>query len=110
MGAHGFNKGAPLTTLVQELASGCTHVNAMPPLVVINSKFGVEVLMGHRRLWCYKELAARREQAVKVRCYWWELSQGVPEKVKAKWLLTRTRTTDGKHVKLRGAQEFDCDR
>ena len=107
--AHGVNKNELLPALLKDLRSGAAQTEHMPPLVVITTeKFGCEVVMGHRRLWCYKAFAQENPaEKTFASCYEWVYPtvHGLPSKLKAKWLLTRTKTTDGLSVNLRNSQE-----
>merc|ERR1711974_445829 len=98
---HGQHRGQSVLTLLGELRSGSINAKELPPMLVMRSACGAEVVCGNRRLYCLKQFAAETATPVRAWCIVYNLmAQNTPRELLAKYMLART-TLSGNRITLR---------
>lgn len=99
---HGEHRGILVLTLLEGLHKGAVDPQKLPPLVVMRSERGLEVVCGNRRLYCMKRFAAEASRNVSAWCIVYDLkAQDTPRPLVMKYIIAST-TKDGGSIKLRG--------
>eukprot|EP00933_Yihiella_yeosuensis_P050957 TRINITY_DN48769_c0_g1_i1.p1 TRINITY_DN48769_c0_g1~~TRINITY_DN48769_c0_g1_i1.p1 ORF type:complete len:671 (-),score=137.21 TRINITY_DN48769_c0_g1_i1:129-2042(-) len=88
---HGHHKNRPVVTLLQDLHAGKVVADQLPPLVVMRSKKGLQVVCGNRRLYCLKRYSHEASKSVNVWCVVHDLkSKNTPRELLFKYVLATT--------------------
>lgn len=99
---HGEHRGLPVLSLLESLHAGRVDPQKLPPMVVMRSEKGLDVVCGNRRLYCLKRFAAEASKCVSAWCIVYDLkAQDTPRALVMKYILAAT-TKDGGSIKLRG--------
>jgi len=69
--ASGEQKGQPLQTLLDDLIAGKLSPTDLPPLTVVNTEKGLEVITGNRRLYCLKRYVTEASPQANVAANVW---------------------------------------
>mmetsp|Transcript_26843 Transcript_26843/g.85288 ORF Transcript_26843/g.85288 Transcript_26843/m.85288 type:complete len:102 (+) Transcript_26843:352-657(+) len=98
---HGQHRGLPVLTLLGELHAGRADPRQLPPMVVMRTGRGLDVVCGNRRLYCLKRYAAEASVCVSAWCIVYDLkAQDTPRALVMKYILAAT-TQDGGRIQLR---------
>lgn len=98
---HGTHHHLPVLSLLEELHKGKADSQRLPPLVVMRSGRGLDVVCGNRRLYCLKRYAAESSKVVSAWCIVYDLmAQDTPRALVMKYILATT-SKDGGSIKLR---------
>jgi len=98
---HGQHRGLPVLSLLEDLHAGKADPRQLPPMVVMRTNKGLDVVCGNRRLYCLKRYAAEASTCVNAWCIVYDLkAQDTPRPLVMKYILAAT-TRDGGSIQLR---------